>query len=330
MKLVLIHFFLCLGLLQAGEPQFAAIDYANPQAYLEWPDTLGDRDAILDQARTLKGDSDLASIQNVLAWMKDNLSYESEKAYAWRNYDDVVREGAYGGCADQAIVCGALLKGVGIPAVWVKSMDVAWIWDFKKGRPFKSWSGHVFLEVWVDQKWQLLDPGAETIYGDYRPEARILPGNRFAYDKGNDPQAMIMSLQWEEWKKQTELYFGSVDETLLPVDVAGGKGVTPGVWIAGNSPYYQAMTQMAWDAGLTVRKSFNTEFATFLPQARGHTLIVETQSGVPIVPIDLLEKHFPGCAEAIEQGKESFSVAGTKMVFIDFSKPLQGLGLGNR
>ena len=129
----------------------------------------------------------------------------------WRNYDDVVCESCYGGCADQAIVCGVLLKSAGIPAVWVKTMDLDWIWDFKKKRKFKSWSGHVFLEVYLDDQWVLLDPGAAKTYENYSPKSRILPGNRLAYHKGNDPQAMVMSLQWEQWKDQTASYFDGLD-----------------------------------------------------------------------------------------------------------------------
>ena len=85
-----------------------------------------------------------------------------------------------------------LLRSAGIPAVWVKTMDVEWIWDFKKKRPFGSWSGHVFLEIYLDGKWVLLDPGASRIYVDYSPHSRILPGNRFAYHKGSDPRQMVM------------------------------------------------------------------------------------------------------------------------------------------
>jgi hypothetical protein len=259
--------------------------------------------------------------------MERNLNYDGQKAYAWRNYDDVLREKAYGGCADEGIVCGLLLKGAGIPAVWVKTMDVSWIWDFKKGRPFQSWSGHVFLEVWVDQKWMLLDPGGKLLYQDYRPQARILPGNRFAYDKGNDPKAMIMSLQWEEWKKQTEAFFRGLDESLLPVDLAGSRDINPAAYVAGNSPYYQAMSQMAAEVGLGVKKQFNMDYDTLLPQARGHVLLVETHNGKPIIPREVLEKYFPGSARGLQQADGMVSIENTTIVFLDFSKPLKNLRL---
>ena len=129
----------------------------------------------------------------------------------------------------------ALMKAAGVPAVWVKTMDVPWIWDLKKERPFESWSGHVFLEVYLDEQWMLLDPGAKQIYQNCSTESRILPGNRFAYHKGNDPQQMIMSLQWEPWKEQTKSYFARLDGSLLPVDIKDVASVGVEAYIIGLS-----------------------------------------------------------------------------------------------
>lgn len=329
MRIHLVFLLLCATSLLASEPDVRSVDHDNPSTYLAFPDSLGDRAAIAAHASKLKGDSDLATIRNVLSWMDRNLRYDAEKAYSWRNYDDVMRETSYGGCADYAIVCGVLLKGAGIPVVWVKTMDVAWIWDFKRGRPFQSWSGHVFLEVYVDRKWMLLDPGAKVIYKDYSTRARILPGNRFAYHKGNDPKKMIMSLQWEEWKRQTETYFRDLEESLLPVDPAGGTHLAPQAFVLGNSPYYQAMGQMAAEAGLTVIKSFNAEYDAHLPQARGHVLLIETHNGTPIVVLDLLEKHFPGASQGLQRPDGIAKVGETTIVFLDFSKPLGKLKIRN-
>ena len=199
MKSCFFLLIICATSLHASEPSIALVDYSTPSKYLDIKDSLGSRERITIQASRLKADSDLTTIRNILNWMDRNLKYDAKIAYTWRNYDDVIRDKTYGGCADQGILCGVLLKAAGIPVIWVKTMDVTWIWDFRKGRPFKSWSGHVFLEVHVNHKWMLLDPGAKMIYKEYSPKTRILPGNRFAYHKGDDPKEMIMSLQWEEW-----------------------------------------------------------------------------------------------------------------------------------
>ena len=307
-------------------PKVDHVDYAHPKQYLAFPDTLGDRAAILAQASKLKGKSDRETLQNVLAWMDRNLKYDKDKAYRWSNYDDAMRSKTCGGCADQGIVCGVLLKGAGIPALWVKTMDVAWIWDFKKNRPFKSWSGHVFLEVFVNGKWSLLDPGGKTLYEDYSPKTRILPGQRFAYHKGNDPKAMIMSLQWEEWKEQTAAYFRQLDESLLPVDDKGGTPLARHAYVIGNSPYYQALTAMAIESGLRVAHSFNCQYERFLPEAKGHVILIETHKGTPIVPKAVLERYYPSALRGISSPSKSIPIHGTLIVFVDFSEPLQFLG----
>jgi hypothetical protein len=329
MRICLVCFIFCVSTIQASEPTVNSIDYSTPEKYLEIVDSLGTRDKIISRALELKGKSDLVTIRNVISWMDRNFKYDADRAYAWRNFDDAVKEKTYGGCADQGIVCGVLLKGAGIPTIWVKTMDVSWIWDFKKGRKFESWSGHVFLEVYVDEKWMLLDPGAKLIYQDYSPKARILPGNRFAYHKGNDPKEMIMSLQWEQWKDQTSKYFRNLDESLLPVDSAGGTSVLPQAFVVGNSPYYQVISHVAAERGLSVAMSFNTKYDEYLPKAKGNIILVETHNGIPIVPVDVLEKYFPEASKGLQNSDGVVKVGETTIVFLDFSKQLSKIDVGS-
>ncbi len=314
-----MHGSICLF---AGQPSFDSIDYAAPQNYLRIVESLGDREAIAKQARALKGRDVQDTVRRVLQWMETHLSFNAEKAYAWRNFDDAVRDGCYGSCADQAIVCGALLKALGIPVVWVKTMDVAWIWNFKTGRPFESWSGHVFLEVYLGEKWMLLDVGSKLIYRDYSPLARILPGNRFAYDKGDDPKRMVMSLQWQEWKEQTRTFFEQLDSSLLPIDTAGAVSAVPQVYIIGNDPYYKVLTETARGKGWAVQKSFNTDYERNLPLAKGHTLLIETHRGQPIVSADVLHKFFPGASEGLNKADGMITIQDTTIMFVDLAKLL--------
>jgi hypothetical protein len=305
---------LCPTLL-AEDPVFDSIDYAAPTKYLLIADSLGDRDAIAKQARALKAADERKTVANILRWMETHLTYDRERAYQWRNFDTVVSQRCYGGCADQSIVCGVLLQSAGIPTVWVKTLDVEWIWDFKKQREFTAWSGHVFLEIYLDGQWVLLDPGASQIYVDYSPQSRILPENRFAYHKGSDPKRMVMSLQWEEWKRQTASFVTALDERLLPVDTKAAWDVRQRCFIIANSPYYQFFGEVVRQHGGAVGHSFNTAYDKYLPAARGNLILVETHAGVPIVDVAILQRHFP----AVPDGKQAGTVndGDTRIVFVD-------------
>lgn len=87
----------------------------------------------------------------------------------------------------------------------------------------------------------------------------------------------------------------------------------------------QVLSQMAAELGLSVRKQFNTEFATYLPQARGHVLLIETHHGQPLVPIPVLEQYLPGAAKGLQHPEGRVTVGETTVVFLDFSKLLRNL-----
>lgn len=253
----------------AEEPVFDAIDYSSPDSCLGVAECLGDREAIDEIASGLKADQDRQTLSNTLRWMQSNLKCDPDLAYEWRNFDSVNGDKCYGGCADYANACGALLQSSGIPTVWVKTMDIDWIRKFKKQGPPDVWSGHVFLEVYLDGKWVLLDPGASTIYENYSTDARILPGNRFAYHKGCDPKQMVMSLQWDDWKDQTTKYFTELDPGMLPVDTTSAVSVRDRCHMIANSPYYQLFGALLRQQGKVEGTSFNHKFDGIFPKSKG-------------------------------------------------------------
>lgn len=331
--LCVIVLALCSVAIGASEPEVDSIDYSKPDKYLAIPACLGNATAIREQAAKLKGPTELDTIRNVFAWIGNNLTPVLSLPKEWRTYDDLVRDKTYY-CPEKCVVCAALLQGAGIPIVWVKSMELPWIWDLKAERPWTTWYGYTYLEVCVDRKWALLDPSGEKIYQRYSPKTRILPGQRFAYHKGSDPKAMILSCQWEPWKEQTLKYFHGLDESLLPVDERSAISLRPRVditgkspgqfsavrvaYVVGNSPYYQAISQMAMEMGLEVAASFNTHYDQYLPRAKGHVLLIEMHGGKPIVPAETLARHYPGALAGAHRPSRSIRIDGTSIVFVEF------------
>ena len=79
-----------------------------------------------------------------------------------------------------------------------------------------------------------------------------------------------------------------------PVDLAGGVSSTRQVLIVANAPYWQTLTDMVRRKGMTAGKSFNYNYDQWLPLAKGQTLLIETHDRIPIVPLSMVEKYYPG------------------------------------
>lgn len=259
-------------------PSFDRVDHADPDAALG--------PAPGDRARRIVAELDAATFEAKLAavarWMRAHLAHDEAYAYRWRDFDRIVDDGRYGGCADYAVVYATLARAVGIPTVLVKTMDADWIRRFRAGPEPAVWSGHVFLEVWDGARWRLLDPEAQVLYDDYDPDARILPGERYAYDKGLDPFALVLSVRWEEWREQTRAYFATLDLAALPVAAGRPVGVT--VRIAGDNPGWTLAADRLGSLGWTVGRSGNAGFEEWLPSARGQVLVLLSVGGREPLP----------------------------------------------
>jgi transglutaminase-like putative cysteine protease len=275
---------------------FNRIDHGHPRSYLDLPPSIGSADRIRKIAAALPGKTPEDKLVAISRWMENHLRYDAQCAYAWRDFDSVVDDGRYGGCADHAVVYGALARACGIPCVWVKTMDIDWIREFRANHgKCRSWRGHVFLEVYLHDRWMLLDASQLVLYEDYRPTERILPGNRYAYDKGGDPYALVLSPRWELWKKQTARHFADFDLSRLPLATQEGRnlGDQGGVFVAADNPIYKWIATRCTDQGYRVRMTFNTEYARILPRARGNYLILTYVDGRLVLDPDYYDRYLP-------------------------------------
>jgi hypothetical protein len=140
----------------------------------------------------------------------------------------------------------------------------------------------VFLEVWDGERWDLLDPEAQQLYEQYDPRQRILPGDRYAYDKGIDPYELVLSTRWEDWQAQTRAWVATVDLATLPVTGARRIGAT--AFIAGNNPGWGVASGRLAQLGWKVGHSGNTDFDQWLPDAVGAWLVVLSVGGTEPLP----------------------------------------------
>lgn len=252
---------------------FDRVDHAKPDACLALPPTLGKKATIEKIAAEAKAATPRKSLAAIWAWIDSHLKYDANAAYAWRDVDKLLADGTYGGCADHAELFGAIARGCGIPTIWVKTMDCAWIRNYVRDHDEnRTWSGHVFLEVFLEGKWRLLDATQGEIYDAYEPKQRLLPGDRWAYDKGADPFALVLSPRWEDWKQQTRTQFAKFDVAQLPVD--GAVPLSGRVYVAANEPMWDWTAARVKALGMRCGRSGNTGFDEWMPGAKTGWLVV--------------------------------------------------------
>ena len=66
--------------------------------------------------------------------------------------------------------------------------------------------------------------------------------------------------------------------------------------------------------------SFNSDYDNLLPLTRGHVLLIETQRGVPTVPLDVLERVHPGAAKGLKANDGVVRIGKTTIAFVDCSE----------
>lgn len=200
-------------------PRFDAIDYSHPERYLELDPSFVGGDVVAETASRFRGAGAETSLRNIWRWLRDNLASEHQQSdYRWRTASEIISRGRYFGCAEHALVYGCMARACGIPSVWVKSLDIPWIRRFRATREFDGGSGHVYLEIFLAGAWSLLDATQDELFEAYDPSQRLLPGHdvdRYAYDKGGNARELVLSLDWEPWKRETQEFFGDFNLQLL-------------------------------------------------------------------------------------------------------------------
>ncbi len=268
------------------EPSCDRIAYDDPARYATpVAEKVASKEQVEKIAAGLKKESAEDTFTAIGGWIQKNLRYDEHAAYAWRSFDKIVEDGTYGGCADHAVAFGTLARACGIPTVWVKTMDADWIREFRAAPDTfdGSWRGHVFLEVHIRGKWMLLNATQLVLHPDYDTKMRLFPGDRYAYDKGGDPYEILLSVRWEDWKKQTRAYFRTFDLSKLPVP-EGRRLLKHRVLIAANRPVWQWLVERCRSLDCEVVASFNSDFDKFIPEAKGHILIVTCVGDKLVLP----------------------------------------------
>jgi len=202
------------------------IDYDNPDKYLSQGEQskISDTKAI-EKLYSEKKDMDhLCSIYN---WLTSEFSSFTARGghIGVVTVDQLLKERKLGGCHDYALVYSAVARHFGYPSVMLETASISWIKQFQEDREkAKAHKGHVFVEIYLDNKWILIDTTSGWYVKDnYNPAEPVIP-----LDKNNSEQqkeiygyyAYLKGLDsWEMNIQSNSDTQNAMDETAIQIDL---------------------------------------------------------------------------------------------------------------
>ncbi len=107
-----------------------------------------------------------------------------DKAFT-RTADDIFNAGVMGGCSDYALAHLALFRALKIPSRLILTVNMDWISAYKNNDLVIPY-GHVFMEVYLEKDWYLIDPTYRLIYHGYDPESKSFPRKEYFVIRARD------------------------------------------------------------------------------------------------------------------------------------------------
>jgi hypothetical protein len=210
--------------MSCSKNNFPTVKYNEPQQYTAQTSGTGTLALIDSIAGTITGTTPEDLLAGIWYWIHDNMKYQLVPEETFRNFDELVRGKVYSGCASHSIIFGTLCRAKGVPTVWVKAADNAWIVDYQKlGENITYYAGYTYLECYLDNAWRLVDAYSGMIYDGYDPQVPHLPGQRYAYAKGADPYALVLDTKYELWKKDMQRTFAKFNVDRLETSALAGR-----------------------------------------------------------------------------------------------------------
>jgi Transglutaminase-like superfamily len=174
-------------------PTVFGIDYSHPAMYL----TQGEQSLISDPAMfdSLRGRlNNLAHLGEIYRWLHSEFEpYSTGGATIGKvTVDQVLASRRLSGCHDFALVYAAVARELGYPALMVDTANVGWISRFRNGEQGPL-VGHVFVEVFLIDRWILIDSTSGQYLGrGYDPAHPIFSEPGEGYYGGTSTSYCVM------------------------------------------------------------------------------------------------------------------------------------------
>jgi hypothetical protein len=94
-----------------------------------------------------------------------------------------MEEKVLSGCHDHGLVLVSILRKYGFPAIMVDTAGIQWALDYNENKQ-NGFKGHVFIEVYVRNKWILINSTSGKYVQNYEPLNPVITMPDTAESKG--------------------------------------------------------------------------------------------------------------------------------------------------
>lgn len=157
------------------QPAFG-IDYTHPKKYLaQGKQSQISNPGVVDHLRS--DEQSMAHLGDIYRWLKREFTRYSArgKTIGVVTVDQLLKERRLGGCHDYGLVFAAVARELGYPAVMARTVSLAWV-KRSQARQKGTHVGHVFVEVYLNGKWVLIDStNGYYVEDGYDPADAVIP-----------------------------------------------------------------------------------------------------------------------------------------------------------
>lgn len=170
------------------------ITYDDAGKYLVPGEQSSLRGSYLEEVKSAIGvpSKSISGMLTVCDWVHQNFSFQNAGGgmIGKVSVDELFEVRTIYGCHSEALIISSLLRELGFPAIMIETADVQWAYNYLSGY-VHNFSGHVMSEIFIDDRWILLDNNGWYI-AEYDPlnpyiPMRDEPANAyFVFAKGTD------------------------------------------------------------------------------------------------------------------------------------------------
>ena len=169
------------------------IVYDNPSRYLSPGEQSNLNDSYGNEIYEAIGipEDSIAYILEVCHWINQNFTFENAGGgmIGKPTVNELFESKVFYGCHSEALLISSILREFGFPAVMIETFDVKWAYDYHAGRT-QDFAGHVMSEIFVENKWILLDNDGTYVeeydYSDPFISTKHPSSGLFVFAKGLD------------------------------------------------------------------------------------------------------------------------------------------------